>query len=120
MRVLVYFWYSFLRGISRQLVLIIYNKLYLVYSKGGTIIKYNRELKKELCEKIYVKGDSTLKTAYEFDIPIKTLEKWITSYNKDNHCFALIIETITDIKIINKRNTTIDYNNLSFSLSTFT
>ena len=30
---------------------------------------------------------STLKTAQQFDIPLKTLENWITAYNKDNHCF---------------------------------
>lgn len=30
---------------------------------------------------------STLKTAKQFDIPLKTLENWITAYNKDNHCF---------------------------------
>lgn len=30
---------------------------------------------------------STLKTANQFDIPLKTLENWITAYNKDNHCF---------------------------------
>lgn len=30
---------------------------------------------------------STLKTAQQFDIPIKTLEKWITAYNKDHNVF---------------------------------
>lgn len=50
-------------------------------------MKYSRELKKELCEKICVNGDSTIKTAEQFDIPLKTLEKWITAYNKDNKVF---------------------------------
>lgn len=76
-------------------------------------MKYSRELKKELCEKICVNGDSTLKTANEYNIPIKTLEKWITAYNKDNHCFDPIIQTVTDIKVINNINNTIDYNDLS-------
>ncbi|WP_300703916.1 hypothetical protein [uncultured Brachyspira sp.] len=76
-------------------------------------MKYSRDLKKELCEKICVNGDSTLKTANEYGIPIKTFEKWITAYNKDNHCFDPIIETITDIKLINNINNTIDYNDLS-------
>lgn len=76
-------------------------------------MKYNRELKKELCEKICVNGDSTLKTANEYNIPIKTFEKWITAFNKDNHCFDPIIETATDIKIINNFNNNIDYNDLS-------
>lgn len=76
-------------------------------------MKYNRELKKELCEKICINKDSTTNTANEYGIPIKTLEKWITAYNKDNHCFDPIIETVTDIKIINNINNTIDYNDLS-------
>lgn len=76
-------------------------------------MKYSRELKKELCEKICINGDSTLKIANEYNIPIKTFEKWITAYNKDNHCFDPIIETVTDIKIIDNTNNTIDYNDLS-------
>ena len=48
---------------------------------------YSRELKKMICEKIRIHGESTLKTAKEYNIPIKTLENWITAYNKDNHCF---------------------------------
>lgn len=74
---------------------------------------YSRELKKDLCEKICLNKVSTIKTANEFNIPIKTLEKWITAYNKDNHCFDPIIETVTDIKIINNINNSIDYNELS-------
>lgn len=76
-------------------------------------MKYNRELKKELCEKICINGDSTLKTANEYGIPIKTFEKWITAYNKNSHCFDTIIETVSDIKIINNINNSIDYNDLS-------
>lgn len=30
---------------------------------------------------------STIKTAEQFDIPLKTVEKWITAYNKDNRFF---------------------------------
>lgn len=76
-------------------------------------MKYNRELKKELCEKICINGDSTTITAKEYNIPIKTLEKWITAFNKDNHCFDPIIETTTDVNIINNINNSIDYNDLS-------
>ncbi len=50
-------------------------------------MQYNRELKKKLCEGICLNGLSTLKTANEYNIPIKTLEKWITAYNKDNNVF---------------------------------
>ena len=49
-------------------------------------MQYNRELKKKLCEDICFNHCSTLKTANEYNIPIKTLEKWITAFNKNNHC----------------------------------
>ena len=75
-------------------------------------MQYNRELKKILCHKICVNGDSTLKTANEYGIPIKTLEKWITAFNKDNHCFDPIIETVNDFKFINNPDV-VDYNDLS-------
>ena len=74
---------------------------------------YSRELKKKLCEMIRVKGKSTLKVANEYNIPIKTLEKWITAYNKDNHCFDPIIEIANDFNIIDKNIKIIDYNDLS-------
>ena len=74
---------------------------------------YSRELKKMICEKIRINGESTLKTAKEYNVPIKTLEKWITAYNKDNHCFDPIIETVNDIRIINDFNDNVDYNDLS-------
>ena len=64
-------------------------------------MKYNRELKKKLCEDICINHSSTLKTANEYGIPIKTLEKWITAYNKDIHCFDPIILVSNDFKIIN-------------------
>ena len=74
---------------------------------------YNIELKKKLCEDICVNGKSTLKTANEYNIPIKTLEKWITAFNKDNHCFDSKIEIINDFKIVNKPNDS-NYDDLSF------
>ena len=74
-------------------------------------MQYSRELKKKLCEGICLNGLSTLKTANEYNIPIKTLEKWITAFNKDNHCFDSIIETVNDFKMINNSND-LDYENL--------
>ena len=74
---------------------------------------YNIELKKKLCEDICINGKSTLKTANEYNIPIKTLEKWITAFNKDNHCFDPKIEIINDFKILNKPNDS-NYDDLSF------
>ena len=48
---------------------------------------YNRDFKKMICELIVLQNHSTMKTAEEFSVPLKTLENWITAYNKDNHCF---------------------------------
>lgn len=48
---------------------------------------YSRDFKKMIVELINIQGHSTLKTANEFNVPLKTLENWITAYNKDNHCF---------------------------------
>ena len=45
---------------------------------------YNIELKKKLCYNICINGDSTIKTAEEFNVPLKTLEKWITAFNKNS------------------------------------
>ena len=74
---------------------------------------YSRELKKKLCEKIRINGESTLKTAEEYNVPIKTLEKWITAYNKNNHCFDPIIELSNSFKLEDSINTDINYNDLS-------
>lgn len=78
--------------------------------KGRDIMSmhYSVDLKKKLCEDICIKGKSTLKTANEFNVPIKTLEKWITAYNKNNHCFDSKIEFINDFKLINKPNDSYD------------
>lgn len=75
-------------------------------------MQYNRELKKKLCENICINHSSTLKTADEYNIPIKTLEKWVTAFYKDNHCFDPIIETTNDFKLVDKAEDT-DYSNLT-------
>ena len=38
-------------------------------------------------ELVCVSKQSTIKTAKDLNIPLKTLEKWITAYNKDNKIF---------------------------------
>lgn len=63
---------------------------------------YDTELKKKLCEEICFNHASTIKTAGEYNVPLKTLEKWITAFNKDNHCFDPKIEFVNDFKIINE------------------
>ena len=49
--------------------------------------KYDNDFKSMIVNLIVNEKHSTLKTANQFDIPLKTLENWITAYNKDNHCF---------------------------------
>lgn len=73
---------------------------------------YNIELKKKLCEDICFNHASTIKTAKEYNIPLKTLEKWITSFNKDNHCFDPKVELLNDFKFINQP-TNSNYDDLS-------
>lgn len=63
-------------------------------------VHYNLDLKKKLCTDICIKGESTIKIAHEFNIPLKTLEKWITAFNKDNHCFDSNLTVLNDFKII--------------------
>lgn len=48
---------------------------------------YSREFKKMAVELIYISHQSTIKTANDLNIPLKTLEKWITAYNKNNRVF---------------------------------
>lgn len=73
---------------------------------------YNRELKKKLCEEICINQASTLKTANEYKIPIKTLEKWVTAFNKDNHYFDPIIEIENNFSLVDDSDF-INYNSLS-------
>ncbi|MCI8347439.1 MAG: hypothetical protein HFJ12_05810 [Bacilli bacterium] len=42
---------------------------------------------KKLCTDICVNGKSTIKSANEYNVPLKTLEKWITSDNRDSKVF---------------------------------
>lgn len=78
--------------------------------------QYSNSLKKNLCEKICLDGKSTIKTARDFGVPLKTLEKWITAYHKNKHqfdeepiCndFCLISDTPINI------NNNINYDDLS-------
>ena len=49
--------------------------------------KYSNNFKSMITNLIINEKKSTIKTAQQFDIPLKTLEKWITAYNKDNRVF---------------------------------
>lgn len=48
---------------------------------------YDNDFKSMIVNLITNEKHSTLKTAQQFDVPLKTVEKWITSYNKDHNCF---------------------------------
>ena len=48
---------------------------------------YDRNFKSMIINLVVNEKQSTLGTAKQFDIPIKTLEKWITAYNKDHNVF---------------------------------
>ena len=49
--------------------------------------KYNNDFKSMIVNLIVNEKHSTIQTANQFDIPLKTLEKWITAFNKDNYVF---------------------------------
>lgn len=49
--------------------------------------KYSNDFKSMIVHLIIDDHYSTSKTALQFDIPLKTLEKWITSYHKDPNVF---------------------------------
>lgn len=74
--------------------------------------QYTIELKRKLCIDICINGKSTIKTAEEYNVPLKTLEKWITAFNKDNHCFDPRIEE-SDFKIVDSPTFDSSYDNLS-------
>lgn len=59
--------------------------------------KYSNDLKSMIVNFIRVERRSTIKTAEQFDIPLKTVEKWVTAYNKDNHCFDADYKTQSQI-----------------------
>ena len=40
-----------------------------------------------VAQMICVQKERTIKTAEEFGVPLKTVENWVTAYNKDPHCF---------------------------------
>lgn len=64
--------------------------------------KYERSFKSMIINLIVNEKHSTIKTAEQFNIPLKTLEKWITAYNKNNNVFNSDYKTqaqiINDLK----------------------
>lgn len=59
--------------------------------------KYDNNFKSMIVNLICIEKHSIIKTATQFDIPLKTVEKWITAFNKDNHCFDADYKTQSQI-----------------------
>ena len=78
---------------------------------------YTNNLKKKLCTIICVDHASTIKTAESYGVPLKTLEKWITAYNKNSHIFdeEIIYDDFHVIDTNPSDDSTIDYDDLSTS-----
>ena len=51
--------------------------------------KYSKELKSCVVSEICVQGKSTSKTAQKYEVPLKTVEKWVTKYNKNPDIFKI-------------------------------
>ena len=48
---------------------------------------YSNVFKKQLAQAVVDQHQSTKGTAERYDVPLKTLEKWITAYRKDKTVF---------------------------------
>ncbi|MDO5011793.1 MAG: hypothetical protein Q4E31_13280 [Intestinibacter bartlettii] len=59
--------------------------------------KYDNDFKSMIVNLICIEKHSTIKTAQQFNIPLKTIEKWITAFNKDNRCFDANYKTQSQI-----------------------
>lgn len=49
--------------------------------------KYDNNFKSMIVRLIVDENHSTSGTAQQFSIPLKTIEKWVTAYRKDKHCY---------------------------------
>lgn len=76
-----------------------------------SIPQYTNSLKKKLCVDICINGNSTIRTAEAYSIPLKTLEKWITAFNKDQHCFDSLDSS--DFHFVNPHNLLPNYDEMS-------
>ena len=49
--------------------------------------RYDNNFKSMIVNLICNEKHSTIKTAEQFDVPLKTIENWVTAYNKNHNCF---------------------------------
>lgn len=65
---------------------------------------YDNNFKSMIVNLIVNEKHSTLRTAEQFDIPLKTVEKWITAYNKNHNVFdADYLSSAKQIDILKKQ-----------------
>lgn len=50
---------------------------------------YPNELKDTICQKICVNRESTSQVAKSFNVPLKTVEKWVTAFNRNPEVFKV-------------------------------
>jgi len=55
--------------------------------------KYDNRIKMQVTQEICVERKSTSSVARNYDIPIKTVEKWVTKYNKNPMEYDITVMT---------------------------
>ena len=74
--------------------------------------KYDTDFKAMIVNLVVNEKHSTIKTAEQFNIPLKTLEKWITAYNKDKHVFDKnYLSSAQQINILKKKISQLERDN---------
>lgn len=74
--------------------------------------KYNNDFKSMVVNLIVNEKHSTLNTAKQLDIPLKTVEKWITAYNKDHNVFnSTYLSHAKQIELLKKENSALKRDN---------
>ena len=69
------------------------------------IKKYSKELKSSVVYEICKLKRSTKIVASEYKIPVKTVENWVTAYNKDNAVYEVSeLPASLKIKQLEKEN----------------
>lgn len=67
--------------------------------------RYENDFKSMLVNLVVNENHSTIKTAEQFEVPFKTLEKWITAYNKDHNVFnSNYLSYNQQIELLKKEN----------------
>ena len=70
---------------------------------------YDRNFKAMVVNQIVSKKFGTSQASVFFGVPLKTLEKWITAYNKDKNCFSDgYISDEAKIKKLEKENSRLE------------